>query len=132
MVEFTEAKSLLDLIGLEREFEDALGRKVDLVTVASLSPYLRDQVMREAQVLYERAAQRPSLSTAHAIASVAVEMRITQVANAAKGVHALLPRDAIERVADHALEDVARQKLDATPRRPVNDVLEAEVGAVEE
>jgi predicted nucleotidyltransferase len=56
LVEFTESKSLLDLVGLEQEFEDALGRKVDLVTVASLSPYLRDQVMREAQVLYERAA----------------------------------------------------------------------------
>lgn len=56
LVEFTEPKSLLDLVGLEQEFEDALGRKVDLVTTGSLSPYLRDQVIREAQVLYERAA----------------------------------------------------------------------------
>jgi len=56
LVEFTEPKSLLDLIGIEQEFEEALGRNVDLVTPASLSPYLRDQVVREAQVLYERAA----------------------------------------------------------------------------
>ena len=56
LVEFTEPKSLLDLVGLEQEFEEALGRKVDLVTTGSLSPYLRDQVLREAQVLYERAA----------------------------------------------------------------------------
>jgi predicted nucleotidyltransferase len=56
LVEFTKPKSLFDLVGLEQEFEDALGRKVDLVTLASLSPYLRDQVVQEAQVLYERAA----------------------------------------------------------------------------
>lgn len=56
LVEFTEPKSLLDLVGLEQEFEDALGRKVDLVTTGSLSPYIRDQVIREARVLYERAA----------------------------------------------------------------------------
>jgi hypothetical protein len=56
LVEFTEPKSLLDLVGIEQEFEDALGRKVGLVTVAALSPYLRDQVLREAQVLNERAA----------------------------------------------------------------------------
>jgi uncharacterized protein len=56
LVEFTESKSLLDLVRIEREFEEALGRKVDLVTTASLSPYLRDRVVREAQVLYERAA----------------------------------------------------------------------------
>ncbi len=56
LVEFSEPKSLLDLIGLEQEFEEALGRKVDLVTPASLSPYLRDQVIQEARVLYERAA----------------------------------------------------------------------------
>ncbi|MCA1790610.1 MAG: nucleotidyltransferase family protein [Thioalkalivibrio sp.] len=56
LVDFSEPKSLLDLIGLQQEFEEALGRRVDLVTPASLSPYIRDQVVREAQVLYERAA----------------------------------------------------------------------------
>jgi predicted nucleotidyltransferase len=56
LVEFTEPKSLLDLVGIEQEFEDALGRKVDLVTPGSLSPYLRDQVLGEARVVYERQA----------------------------------------------------------------------------
>jgi predicted nucleotidyltransferase len=56
LVEFTRRKSLLDLVGIEQEFEDALGRKVDLVTPAALSPYLREQVLREARVLYERRA----------------------------------------------------------------------------
>lgn len=56
LVEFTRPKSLLDLVGIEQEFEEALGRRVDLVTPGSLSPYLRDQVLGEAQVLYERQA----------------------------------------------------------------------------
>lgn len=56
LAEFARPKSLLDVIGVEQEFEDALGRKVDLLTPAALSPYIRDQVLREAQVLYERPA----------------------------------------------------------------------------
>lgn len=56
LVDFTVPKSLFELVRIEQEFEEALGRKVDLVTSASLSPYLRDQVLGEAQVLYERHA----------------------------------------------------------------------------
>jgi uncharacterized protein len=56
LVEFTSPKSLLDLVGIQQEFEDALERKVDLLTPASLSPYLKDRVLREAKVLYERRA----------------------------------------------------------------------------
>lgn len=56
LVDFSEPKSLFDLVRIEQEFEEALGRKVDLVTSASLSPYLRDRVLGEAQVLYERRA----------------------------------------------------------------------------
>ena len=56
LVEFDKPKSLLDLVGLEQEFEDELGRNVDLVTPAALSPYIRDQVLADAQVLYERHA----------------------------------------------------------------------------
>jgi len=56
LVDFSEPKSLFDLVRIEQEFEEALGRKVDLVTSASLSPYLRDQVLGEARVLYERRA----------------------------------------------------------------------------
>ena len=56
LVEFTRPKSLLTLVGIEQELEEALGRKVDLVTPAALSPYIRDQVLREARVLYERPA----------------------------------------------------------------------------
>ena len=56
LVRFSKRKSLLDLVRIEREFAEALGRKVDLLTEGSLSPYLRDQILGEAAVLYERAA----------------------------------------------------------------------------
>lgn len=56
LVEFTRPKGLLALVGLEQELEAALGRKVDLLTPAALSPYLRDRVLAEARVIYERRA----------------------------------------------------------------------------
>ena len=41
IVEFEKRKSLLELVGIEQELEDALGIKVDLLTEASISPYLK-------------------------------------------------------------------------------------------
>ena len=55
LVTFTEPVSLLDLVRLQRELSEVLGRPVDLVTEKSLSPYIRLQVVSEAQVMYERA-----------------------------------------------------------------------------
>lgn len=56
LVRFTRPKSLLDLVRLERELSEALGRPVDLLTEASLSPHVREGVVRDATVLYEHAA----------------------------------------------------------------------------
>lgn len=42
----------LDLVGLEMELAELIGRKVDLRTPAELSRYFRDRVLREAQVQY--------------------------------------------------------------------------------
>ena len=56
LAEFAERKSLLDLVRIEREFSAHFGRKVDLVTEKALSPYLRERVLRDARVVYERAA----------------------------------------------------------------------------
>jgi uncharacterized protein len=53
IVEFSKRKSLLALVGLERRLSAALGRRVDLLTEAALSPYLRDGIMRELVVIYE-------------------------------------------------------------------------------
>ena len=53
IVEFSVRKSLLALVALERPLSLALGRKVDVLTEAVLSPYLHDRIMRELQVIYE-------------------------------------------------------------------------------
>ena len=53
LIEFRDRKGLLALVGLEIELSEALGRKVDLVTEASLSPYIRDRILSSASVIYE-------------------------------------------------------------------------------
>ena len=57
LVEF-EPGARVGLIGLQRvedELSDLLGRSVDLNTPGFLSPYFRDQVLAEAEVLYDAA-----------------------------------------------------------------------------
>ena len=53
IIEFSKRKSLLGLVTLERQISKALGMKVDLLTEAAISPYLREQIHRELQVIYE-------------------------------------------------------------------------------
>jgi uncharacterized protein len=52
LVSFSRPISLLQMVTLERQLSDALGRKVDLLTGASLSPYLRDHILKERQLVY--------------------------------------------------------------------------------
>ncbi|MCW7080710.1 MAG: nucleotidyltransferase family protein [Candidatus Methanospirare jalkutatii] len=51
IVEFEKRKSLLELVGIEQELEDALGIKVDLLTRASISPYLIERIEKESKVV---------------------------------------------------------------------------------
>jgi predicted nucleotidyltransferase len=53
IVRFGKRKSLLALIRLERLLSEALGRKVDLLTEAAISPYLRETILNDLQVIYE-------------------------------------------------------------------------------
>lgn len=46
------AVTYLDLVAMQEELEQLLGRSVDLRTPAELSRYFRDRVLREAQVQY--------------------------------------------------------------------------------
>ncbi len=48
LVEMDKGRSLLDLIELERELRSSLGIAVDVLTPASISPYLRDAIEAEA------------------------------------------------------------------------------------
>ncbi len=52
IVEFSERKSLLELVRIERELSEVLGIKVDLLTEKSISPYLIDRIKREMRVIY--------------------------------------------------------------------------------
>ena len=56
LVDFESRKSLMDLVRIEREFADKFGREVDLLREPALSPYLRDRILSEARVVYERAS----------------------------------------------------------------------------
>ena len=53
IVRFSKRKSLLSMVRLERELSEALGRKVDLLTEAAISPYLRESVLKELKVVYD-------------------------------------------------------------------------------
>jgi len=52
IVEFSERKSLLELVRIERELSEVLGIKVDLLTEKSISPYLIDAIKSEMKVVY--------------------------------------------------------------------------------
>lgn len=56
LVEFEKGKSVgLRFFEMERELSEILGRKVDLNTPGFLSPYFREEVLRNAEVLYDAA-----------------------------------------------------------------------------
>jgi len=52
IVEFSERKSLLELMRIERELSETPGIKVDLLTEKSISPYLIDIVKQQMEVIY--------------------------------------------------------------------------------
>jgi uncharacterized protein len=51
LVDMAKGRSLFDLIALSNDLEESLGIDVDVLTEASLSPYIRDRVLDEAAVL---------------------------------------------------------------------------------
>ena len=53
IAEFASPKSLFDIVRIEIEMSDALGRKVDLLTEGAVSPYIRDRIRDDIRVVYE-------------------------------------------------------------------------------
>ena len=53
LVRFSKPKGF-DWLDAAFEIEDALGKKVDLVTENALSPYIKNNVLRDLQVIYEQ------------------------------------------------------------------------------
>ena len=48
LVNLNPGRSLLDVVAIKQDLEDLLGCKVDVVTEAAISPYIREQVLKEA------------------------------------------------------------------------------------
>ncbi len=48
LVRLESGRSLIDLIAVKQDLEDLLDRTVDVVTEASISPHIRDQVIQSA------------------------------------------------------------------------------------
>lgn len=48
LVRLAPGRSLLDLVAIKQDLEDLLGCEVHVVTESSISPYLKDQILREA------------------------------------------------------------------------------------
>ena len=48
LVTLAGGRSLLDLVAIKQDLEERLGVRVDVVTAASVSPYMRDAVLAEA------------------------------------------------------------------------------------
>jgi len=53
LVRFSKPKGF-DWLDAAFEIEDSLGKKVDLVTENSLSPHVREYVLKDLQVLYDK------------------------------------------------------------------------------
>jgi len=53
LVKFSKPKGF-DWLDAAFEIEDALGKKVDLVTEKGLSPHVREYVLKDLQVLYDK------------------------------------------------------------------------------
>ena len=48
LIELQPNSTLLDLIAIKQDLEDLLGCKVDVVTESSLSPYIKDDILKGA------------------------------------------------------------------------------------
>ena len=54
LIKFSKKISLLAHIKLQRELSELLGKNVDLLTENSISPYLRENIMNDLRVVYEK------------------------------------------------------------------------------
>jgi len=54
LVALADDKSLLDLVGLKLELEDVLKTKVDVLTYDAIYPPLKDIILNEQKVIYEK------------------------------------------------------------------------------
>ncbi|PKK86472.1 MAG: DNA polymerase subunit beta [Thermoplasmata archaeon HGW-Thermoplasmata-1] len=56
LVEFSDKKSLFDLMDIEEELTEILGMPVDIVTKNALHPKIRDNILKELRVIFQQSA----------------------------------------------------------------------------
>lgn len=54
LVEFAGQKSLFDLVGLKLDLEEVLKQKVDILTYRSIHPSLRNIILKQQKIIYEK------------------------------------------------------------------------------
>ena len=54
LVQFKKGKSLFDLSGLKIDLEEKLGKKVDIVTYCSIKPRLKNSILKDEKIIYEK------------------------------------------------------------------------------
>ena len=54
LVQLKKGATLLDLSGLKIELEKKLGRRVDVITYHSLHPLLKDEILEDQRIIYEK------------------------------------------------------------------------------
>ena len=54
LVAFSERKSLFDIVGLKLELEKVLKKEVDLLTYKSIHPLLKDIILKQQMIIYEK------------------------------------------------------------------------------
>ena len=54
LINIRKDKSLLDIVRLELELEEKLGKKVDLVEYSAIKPLLKDIILRDEKIIYEK------------------------------------------------------------------------------
>jgi len=54
LIEFAAPATYFDLVEIQEKFKQALGKKIDLVTPAACSPYIRQEIIKQAEAIYEK------------------------------------------------------------------------------
>ena len=49
-----QGTTLFDMVGIKVDLENSLGRPVDIVTYGGISPFLREQILKNQKVIYEK------------------------------------------------------------------------------
>lgn len=54
LVKLKKGKSLFDFVGLKLELEEKLDKKVDLVSYGAIKPRLRNIILKDEKIIYEK------------------------------------------------------------------------------